>query len=95
MNPIPADQEGKNSETGDRNESTECQSKPKSEVLQQEWENQEHRERWHDIPECVPRMIGNFGFRLIFYMKPDQREDRYHWQCSDQGSEFVTAFCKF
>src|SRR4051812_36884757 len=80
LDPEAANRKREQGETGGGGNHAYQQRRPKAQSWQQGWKSKEHGQGRNDIPEGVPRVIRQFGFRLLFHMQPDKREHGNQWQ---------------
>src|SRR5690348_7044889 len=71
------------------------QRRPEAQARQQQRKGQEHRQRRHDVPECVPGVVGDLRLRLVLDVQPDQCQNSDQRQRGKQAAEAVAALGDF
>ena len=56
--------------------------------------HEEHRQRRDNIPERIPRMIGDLFLGLLLNVQPDQRQNGYEGQRRNEAPDSVAALRK-
>jgi hypothetical protein len=89
-----ANREREQSEANNRDDDAGQQRWPETDARQQCRKHEEHRQRRDNIPERIPRVIGDLFLGLVLDVQPDKRQNGYEGQRSDKSAEFIAALRK-